>query len=203
MKIKLRTLALTTLTSAILSGYAFAADTVVDLPPGSQGNGEIMFKGSVIKAPCGLAPGMDGDNQNIDLGQISDAQLMNVGYSAPKAFQIKLIGCDFTPANPAKALQNKVNVRFDGMSTSDTDGYLGVSGDAKGVAINLLDAKNQQIKIGSTSSNYTLHSGDNTLQFSAQLVKLPNIKKEDGKDGNVAIVAGTYNAITNFALTYL
>lgn len=97
MKMKLRTLTLTMLVSATLSGYAFA-----DVPPGSQGNGEIMFKGSVIKAPCGLAPGQDGDNQNINLGQIADAQLKAVGYSAPKEFKIKLIGCSFDPAATAK-----------------------------------------------------------------------------------------------------
>lgn len=185
MKMKLRTLALTTLASAMLSGYAFA-----DVPPGSQGNGEIMFKGSVIKAPCGLAPGQDGDNQNINLGQIADAQLKTVGYSAPKEFKIKLIGCSFDPAATA---ETKVNVRFDGMSVGAANGFLGVSGDAKGVAIRLLDAANKHVKIGATSDNYSLRSGDNTLQFSAQVVAL------DGQD----IVAGTYDALTNFSLTYL
>lgn len=185
MKIKLRSLALTTLATAMLSGYAFA-----DVPPGSQGNGVIQFEGSVIKAPCGLAPGVDGDNQNINLGQIADAQLRTVGYSAPKEFKIKLIGCSFEPAATA---ETKVNVRFDGMSVGGASGYLGVSGDAKGIAIRLLDAANKHVKIGAISDNYSLRTGDNILQFSAQVVAL------DGAD----IKAGTYDAITNFSLTYL
>lgn len=182
---KLRLLALTALASATLSGFAFA-----DVPPGSQGNGEIMFKGSVIKAPCGLAPGEDGDNQNIDMGQIADAQLRTVGYGKPQSFKINLIGCSFDPLATA---ETSVNVRFDGMSVGGSNGFLGVTGDAKGLAIRLLDSANKHVKMGATSDNYSLRTGDNSLLFSAQAVKL------DGED----IVAGTYSAMASFSLTYL
>ncbi|HEM8293624.1 fimbrial protein [Providencia vermicola] len=182
---KLRLLALATLASLTLSSYSSAA-----VPPGSQGNGEIMFKGSVIKAPCGLAPGKDGDNQEIDMGQIADAQLTTIGYGKPKDFKINLIGCTF---DPAAANEVKVNVRFDGMSTGGSNGFLGVTGEAKGVAIRLTDSSAKQVKIGANSDNYSLRTGDNSLLFSAQAVKL------DGED----VVAGTYSALASFSLTYL
>ncbi|MGO2334964.1 fimbrial protein [Providencia sp.] len=181
---KLRLLALATLASMSISGYSFA-----EAPPGSQGSGEIVFKGSVIKAPCGLAPGENGDNQHIDLGQISDAQLRAVGYGEPKAFQIKLIGCVFDPASA----EVKANVRFDGMSVGGANGFLGVTGDAKGLALRLLDSANKDVKIGTKSNDYSLRSGDNSLLFSVQPVKL------DGEN----VVAGSYSALTSFSLTYL
>lgn len=183
MKFSLLTLA--ALASLTLSGYSLAAE-----PPGSQGNGEILFKGSIIKAPCGLAPGVDGDNQSIEMGQISDAQLRTVGYGKQKDFRINLIGCTFDPAVPDEV---KVNVRFDGMSVGGTSGLLGVTGQAKGLAIRLTDSAAKQVKMGTISDNYSLRTGDNSLLFSAQAVKL------DGEE----IVAGTYTGLTSFSLTYL
>ncbi|WMT15817.1 fimbrial protein [Serratia fonticola] len=184
MTIKKTLLATTVLTSLALSGTVLA-----DIPPGSQGNGQIMFQGSVLKAPCGLAPGVDGDNQSISLGQVADAQLNTIGYATPIEFKIKLIGCTF---DPKAAAETKVNVRFDGSSVGGTNGFLGVGGDAKGLAIRLLDAANQPVKIATQSSPYSLRTGDNTLQFAAQVVKL------DGE----TVVAGHYDALTSFALTY-
>ncbi|MCL1028989.1 fimbrial protein [Serratia silvae] len=177
--------AITTLATSL-----FSASVLAEAPPGSQGNGQIAFSGSVLKAPCGLAPGVDGDNQSIDLGQTSDAQLKTVGYATPKEFKIKLIGCTFDDTAEKDTV---VNVRFDGASVGGTNGLLGVSGDAKGLAIRLLDSGNKPVKVGTKSQDYTLHSGDNTLLFSAQVVALQG----------ETIVAGNYDALTSFALTYL
>lgn len=185
---KLRLLALTALASVTFSGYSLAA-----VPPGSQGSGEINFKGSVIKAPCGLAPGEDGDNQHVDLGQISDAQLRTVGWGKQKDFKINLIGCVFEADDKGNAANTKANIRFDGASVGGTNSFLGVTGEAKGLAIKLTDSTSKQVKIGTASDNYTLRSGDNSLLFSAQVVRL------DGQE----IVAGSYTGLTNFSLTYL
>ncbi|HGM5491476.1 TPA: fimbrial protein [Serratia fonticola] len=178
------------LAATVLASLAFSATVLAEAPPGSQGNGQILFKGSVLKAPCGLAPGIDGDNQSIDLGQVADSQLTTIGYNTPTEFKIKLVGCTFDPKAVAEA---KVNVRFDGMSVGGANGLLGVSGDAKGLAIRLLDAANKQVKIATKSAPYTLRTGDNTLQFSAQVVAL------EGE----TVVAGHYDALTSFSLTYL
>lgn len=178
------------LAATVLTSLAFSGTVLAEIPPGSQGNGQILFKGSVLKAPCGLAPGIDGDNQSIDLGQVADAQLTTIGYSTPTEFKIKLVGCTFDPKAVA---ETKVNVRFDGMSVGGTNGFLGISGDAKGLAIRLLDAANKPVKIATQSSPYTLRTGDNSLQFSAQVVAL------EGE----TITAGHYDALASFSLTYL
>lgn len=177
--------ALTALTSIL-----FTANVLAEVPPGSQGNGQISFTGSVLKAPCGLAPGVDGDNQSIALGQTSDAQLRTVGYATPKEFKIKLIGCTFDDKLEKDTV---VNVRFDGASVGGVNGFLGTTGDAKGMAIRLLDSGNKPVKVGTKSQDYTLRSGDNTLQFSAQVVAVQG----------ETIIAGDYNAFTSFSLTYL
>lgn len=174
----------------VLVTLLFSSHTLAEESLDLQGKGKILFKGTVIKAPCGLAPGEDGDNQQIDMGQVSDAQLRTIGYSKPKNFRIHLIGCYFAPSVTTGV---KVNVRFDGLSVGGSDGYLGVTGEAKGLAIRFVDSSNVQVKIGTTSDNYTLNAGDTPLLFSAQVVKL------DGEN----IIPGSYSALTNFSLTYL
>lgn len=173
-----------------LASILFSANVLAAAPPGSQGNGQIAFTGSVLKAPCGLAPGVDGDNQSIALGQTSDAQLRTVGYATPTEFKIKLIGCTFDESLEKDTV---VNVRFDGASVGGANGFLGVTGDAKGLAIRLLDSGNKPVKVGTKSQDYTLRSGDNALQFSAQVVALQG----------ETVVAGDYDALTLFSLTYI
>lgn len=55
------------------SSVAHAAD---------QGQGKVNFKGTVINAPCGIAP--ESADQSIDFGQISKAHLEADGISVKK-----------------------------------------------------------------------------------------------------------------------
>lgn len=48
----------------------------------NQGQGVVNFKGTVIDAPCGIAP--ESADQSIDFGQISKAHLNNDGISQKK-----------------------------------------------------------------------------------------------------------------------
>ena len=58
-----------------------------------QGQGKVNFKGTVIDAPCGIAP--ESADQSIDFGQISKAHLAADGISVKKDLDIKLVNCTF------------------------------------------------------------------------------------------------------------
>lgn len=57
-----------------------------------RGQGQVNFKGTVIDAPCGIAP--ESADQTIDFSQISKAHLTNGGTSQHKNVDIKLVNCD-------------------------------------------------------------------------------------------------------------
>ncbi|EAS0547954.1 long polar fimbrial protein LpfA, partial [Salmonella enterica] len=70
---------------------AFAADMI---PTADAGGGIMTFTGSVINAPCSIAP--DTQNINVDLGQVSKGQLSSTGaLSDPQKITIHLTGCSF------------------------------------------------------------------------------------------------------------
>ncbi|MCV5657541.1 F7-2 fimbrial protein, partial [Escherichia coli] len=68
----------------------------------NQGQGVVNFKGTVIDAPCGIAP--ESADQTIDFGQISKSHLKNDGISVKKDLDIKLVNCDFTDPTAKKTV---------------------------------------------------------------------------------------------------
>ncbi|WP_176138698.1 fimbrial protein, partial [Salmonella enterica] len=83
----------------------------------------VNFKGSVISAPCGIAP--ESADQSIDFGQISKAHLNADGISVKKNLDIKLVNCDATEL----ATTGSVKVSFTGTSVNGQVKELGTAGD--------------------------------------------------------------------------
>ncbi|MEX6366624.1 hypothetical protein AB6F62_00565 [Providencia huaxiensis] len=50
-----------------------------------QGSGTVTFSGSIIEAPCSIAPGEE--NQEVPLGQVSNVTLDNGGESSAQPFR--------------------------------------------------------------------------------------------------------------------
>ncbi|WP_277396118.1 fimbrial protein [Escherichia coli] len=153
----------------------------------NQGQGQLNFKGTVIDAPCGIAP--ESADQAIDFGQISKAHLTNGGTSQHKNVDIKLVNC-------VLAGQKKtVTITFSGSSVgADKLDELGTSG-GTGTAIKMSTAAGDFVKFdGSTpAGSYNLKEGDNTMRYSAW------VQKASGKG---AVTEGDFAAVVNFNLTY-
>lgn len=64
--------------AAIALGFVSAANAA----PKDAGHGTIEFYGSIIDAPCSIAPG--DDNQRIPMGQIANVALKDGGKSTLK-----------------------------------------------------------------------------------------------------------------------
>lgn len=167
---------LATLISGAMSSSALAVEA---------GSGTVTFTGSIIEAPCSIAPGEE--NQEVPLGQISNVTLENGGASSSQPFTIELEGCNL-------ADDNQVTVTFNGteaLNGGAPTGLLQITGDASGAAVKIMNASGTQINVNSgNTQNYV--EGNNTLKFQAAL---------QGFQG-VSPVPGNFQAVTNFTLAY-
>lgn len=153
----------------------------------NQGHGKVTFTGSIIDAPCSIAP--ESVDQTVELGQISNVALKNSGQSTPKNFNIKLEDCSFgTPA-----AKNKVQVTFTGMESVAGNGLLGITGNAKGASVAITQADGQVITLGQATKEQALQDGNNTLSFAAYM---------QGDGASATITEGDFQAVTDFTLAY-
>lgn len=153
--------------SALVSSSAFA-----DAPVGAdQGSGRIHFTGTVINAPCSVAPG-DADI-NVDMGQVAN-KVLETGnkYSQNVSYTIHLQDCDLS-SQTAGAVEypamSKVGVSFGGTADSSVAELVANTGSAKGAAIRLIDANGNLLKVGDTSKDINLVTGNNELVFAARV----------------------------------
>lgn len=169
---------------ALVSGAAMAEDTAPATPT-DQGHGTVKFTGSIIDAPCSIAPDDNGE-QVVDLGEVSKKLMESGGTSNPKNFEIKLEQCDISDG------KSSVTATFTGAASADNPDLLGITGTAKGASIAITDGSGQLIKLGTASPAQKLQTGNNTLEFSAYL---------QGKTG-VAVVPGSFTSVADFTLAY-
>lgn len=155
------------------------------------GTGKVTFTGSIIDAPCSIAPG--SLDQTVPLGAISNVALAangNTGSSTPKPFHIELEDCVIT----TPGTKDKVSVTFTGAaSPHDSDSLALVGGDASGASIVLTDGDGVKVKLNTASTGQTVINGNNTLTFAARV---------QGGGAAATIVPGTFQVPANFVLNY-
>ncbi|RSM23111.1 fimbria A protein [Aeromonas salmonicida] len=165
-----------------MASFANAAD---------QGSGKVTFTGSIIDAPCSIAPGYD--DQTVSLGAVSNVLLANGGandgMSTPVSFDIELQDCVI--ATPGT--KDKVQVTFTGAASSFDADSLGLIGSAEGAYILMTQADSAKIKLNTPTSAQTVVNGNNTLTFGAAL---------KGGGAGATIVPGSFQVPTNFVLAY-
>lgn len=170
-----------TIASAILTVLAAPAALA------NQGGGTIQFKGAIVDGACSI----EGQNsaQTVNLGQISATALESGNANQRTNFDIKLVGCDTTTAKAA-------TVTFTGPMVSGKKDQLALnSATAKGAAISLFadNDTSKPIELGTPVSFSPLQEGNNTLSFSAQVVKVSDAAK---------VTAGAFEATAQFTMNY-
>ena len=147
----------------------------------NQGQGIVNFKGTVIDAPCGIAP--ESADQSIDFGQISKSHLNTDGISVKKDLNIKLVNCE-----PGK----NVAVTFTGATVSGAPTELGTAGDT-GTAVVISGQDGKLVSFGTEGAAQSLKEGENTLHYSSWVKKATNTE---------SVKEGDFTAVANFNLTY-
>ncbi len=158
--------------SAVISAAAFADDPAPAAPSGSdQGSGRIHFTGTVINAPCSIAAG--DEDINVNMGQVANKVLESGNkYSQNVNYTIHLQDCDLTAQTAgtvAYPAMSKVAVSFAGTPDSSLSELLANTGSAKGAGIRLIDANGDLLKVGDTSKDINLVTGNNELVFAARV----------------------------------
>lgn len=146
----------------------------------NQGQGVVNFKGTVIDAPCGIAP--ESADQSIDFGQISKSHLNADGISVKKDLNIKLVNCE-----PNKS----VAVTFTGATVAGAPTELGTAGDT-GTAVVISGQDGKLVSFGTQGDFQTLKENNNILHYSSWVKKATN----------GAVKEGDFTAVANFNLTY-
>lgn len=148
----------------------------------NQGQGIVNFKGTVIDAPCGIAP--ESADQSIDFGQISKSHLNGGGISKAQNLDIKLVNCDVTNVTKGVALT------FSGNTVNGTATELATAGQTNTAIV--INGYGSDITFGQATDNIKLTNGDNTLRFQSW------VKEATGKTA----AEGDFTAVANFNLTY-
>lgn len=164
-----------------MASFANAAD---------QGSGKVTFTGSIIDAPCSIAPA--SVDQTVNLGAVSNVVLganTNSGVSTPVPFSIELQDCVIATAGT----MDKVSVTFTGAASTYDSESLGMIGTAQGAYILMSQADGAKVKLNTPTQVQTVSNGNNTLSFTAAL---------KGNGGTDAIVPGSFQVPTNFVLAY-
>ncbi|CNE74397.1 fimbrial protein [Yersinia nurmii] len=174
----------TALISSAFISQVFAAD---------EGNGRIHFTGTVINAPCSIAP--NSTDINVDLGQVSN-KVLETGnkHSENVSYNIDLQDCDLseqTAGSVTYPAMSKVSVTFGGVSDASAAALLANTGSATGAGIRLIDANGALLKVGDTSADINLISGINQIAFAARV-----------EATGTAVKAGTIVSQATYALNY-
>ncbi|AVE51385.1 type 1 fimbrial protein [Serratia marcescens] len=157
----------------------------------NQGSGTVTFSGSIIDAPCSIAP--ESIDQTVELGAISNVALKNGSKaSTPRDFHIQLEGCDLKTEAPGK--NNTVTLTFNGTASETDKKLLAITGEAKGAGIAITDANKNLIELGKASNAIELQNGRNKLSFAAYL--------QGSSASDSVIVPGEFQAVADFTLAY-
>ncbi len=161
----------------------------------NQGSGSITFTGSIITAPCSIAP--DSVDQTVNLGSVANKALENGNKSSPQTFNIKLQNCDISD------LSNKtVTTTFTGTPSAGNANNLGLNGSAKGASI-VLSQGGADIKLGEATAATKVIEGTNTLTFAAYLQGETTTAASGTTPATYAkIVPGDFKSVANFVLAY-
>lgn len=160
----------------------------------SANDGTVNFTGDITDGACIVDVQNTGAKTgNVTLGSVPKSAFTGTGSTAGgnsglAAINVSLSGCPATKAN--------AYVTFDGDYFSGSNDYLnltnyGSTGVAKGVAVKLLDASGNHLKLGVKSAAIPLTSGKADVAFKATYAQV---------EGTVA--AGTANAVATLLVTY-
>jgi type 1 fimbria pilin len=164
----------------------------------NQGSGTVTFTGSIINAPCSIAP--ESADQTVNLGSVSNKALADGHKSSPQNFNIKLQDCDLTGL-----AKNTITATFTGAPSKANANNLGMSGTASGAAI-VLSQGGTDIKLGEPTTAIKVSDGSNILAFTAYLQGESTTTTPTG--GGTAtttyskIVPGDFKSVANFTLAY-
>ena len=156
-----------------------------------QGSGSVTFTGSIIDAPCSIAP--DSVDQEVSLGQVTKNALLGGGKSNPAHFDIKLENCVLSEGTEEAPAANTVTITFNGAAADASKQLLQIEGSAAGAGVGITDPNGKQVTLGqATDAIALLDTTTNTLDLYGFLEGIDDAK----------LTEGSYQTISHFTMDY-
>ena len=146
--------------SAGLFNHAVAA-------PNEYNNKNVIVNmyGSIVDTACAIAT--EDRQQIIEMDSAVAGTLMREGVGAMRHFAIHLKNCTLKPYRPGRPDWSMFRITFDG--ATDESGLFAVSGDAKGIGIEITDAAGNVAAAGKAMPDSPLQTGNMTLDYILRL----------------------------------
>lgn len=145
---------------AVLSSPAIGA------LPAHQGQGRVVMNGQVLASACSIHT--EDVWQEITFDTHSHHTVLNNGGSLEKPFSLRLVNCrlDNNEGNTGAAF----TVTFDGKPVSENSALFSVDGNARGVALKVVDNNNHVAVPGVEMNSIPLNEEGNRLDYRLQVV---------------------------------
>lgn len=145
----------------------FSFSTLLHATPIKKaGHGQISVNGQVLDSACSIHT--DDVKQEILFNDLSPRSLRNNYGLGEKDFSLRLTNCRLE--KETGGVWKSVSVTFDGEIVSDKPSLFAVSGDAKGVALKLVNKKGEQAFPGQPMNSISLSLEGNQLDYRLQVV---------------------------------
>lgn len=148
--------------------------------------GRVSMEGSITDTACTIDPG--SQEQTIDMAILPIGQLVQNGVGDEHPFAIRLLDCTIVHSDPDKSNRQHFVVTFDGAADGNN---FAVNGEAKGVAMQIIDDKGIVSTPGVASSEINIIPAEMKLNYALRLVG-------NGK----TLRAGSYHSSVRFKLDY-
>lgn len=150
------------------------------------GWGRVNMEGAILDTACAIEAG--SRDQSIDMSTLPINQIIRDGQGAAKPFTIRLVNCVLSRPTAGLPDWQRFQVTFDG---DGRNGLFQVQGRARGVALQITDARGNIALPGEPLPPNEVTPGDMDLNYSLRLV------------GNQTVLrAGEYYSAVRFKLDY-
>jgi type 1 fimbria pilin len=150
------------------------------------GWGRVNMEGAIVNAACALEAA--SRDQTIDMKILPVEQITRDGHGLTRPFTLKLVNCGLAGENSTNTGRQHFRMIFDGNAEGKN---FGVIGDARGVALRIVDSIGTDIYPGVPMSIENTLTKDYRLNYSMQLVANSQVLR-----------AGDYRSAIRFKLDY-
>lgn len=127
--------------------------------------GRVNMHGAIIETACAIDT-LSRD-QTIEMGTLPLSQIARDGRGLPQLFAVQLVRCSLIRHNASLSNWRHFKITFDGRNDA---GLFAVDGQAKGVALEIIDDKGNVALPGSPLPASRILAGDMRLNYSLRLV---------------------------------
>ena len=152
----------------------------------NQGRGEVTLNGRIIASACAIDT--ESGDQTITMATLPVSQIIRDGQGELHEFTIKLVNCTLEKFNPALDDWRYFAVTFDGREDA---GLFGVDGNAKGIALQISDARGNVAAPGIPMEKNEIQPGTMAFNYGLRLIGNSQVMK-----------AGSYYSTVRFKMDY-